>query len=404
MKVIFAGDISTHHAREIKGAAAEAALAELRPILDGADYRLVNQENVLCTEGVGYAIAKSGPNLRGDEENIDLLKAGGFDCAILANNHFGDFHHVACMATVELLDRHGYAHIGGGKNLDEAYASVIFEKNGVRASFIAVCENEFGGATKTTPGAAAYNLRRLADRIAEEKEKADFVIVAFHGGNEYNPLPAPRAKERYRLILDLGADALIGGHTHCMQGFEYYHGKPIVYSLGNFFFPWPNTKQSSGWCYGYMAELTLEKGKQIALALHPYRLEVAENKLHLFTGDEKKEVLSYIDAICAPIADDEELQKYFDAWCLGSGVAYAAHLVYTKDYEKSGLDYETLQRISPIRNLFTCESHNYLLRNLLCMEHENRFDEAKAYREKLAALQKMPLTAEEKSGVYNRIV
>lgn len=404
MKIIFAGDISTHHATDVVGKKATAALAELRPILDTADYRLANQENVLCKEGVGYAIAKSGPNLRGEPENIDLLKAGGFDCAILANNHFGDFHHAAALETIAHLEREGFAHIGGGKDIDAAYEAVIFEKNGTRTAFIAVCENEFGGATKTTAGAAAYNLRKLADRIAEEKEKADFVVVVFHGGNEYNPLPAPRTRDRYRLILDLGADALIGGHTHCMQGYEFYKGKPIVYSLGNFFFPWPNTKPSSGWNFGYMAELTLEKGKQATLALHPYRLMNESNTLHLFTGAEKEEILTYIEKISALIADEDELQKYFDAWCLGSGVNYAQHLAYTQDYEKSGLDYETLQNVSKVRNLFTCESHNFLLTNLLRIEHENRFDEAKAYREKLAALQKMPLTANEADGVYNKIL
>ncbi len=403
MKLIFAGDISTHHAKEVKGKAAEAALAELKPVLDAADYRLVNQENVLCKEGVGYAIAKSGPNLRGDEENVDLLKAGGFDCAILANNHFGDFHHAAAMATIDLLDRSGFAHIGGGKDLASAYGAVTYEKDGLRVSFIAVCENEFGGATKTAPGAAAYDLRLLADRIAQEKEKSDLVIVVFHGGNEYNPLPAPKARDRYRLILDLGADALIGGHTHCMQGYEFYKGKPIVYSLGNFFFPWPNTPAESGWNFGYMAELTFEKGAQAKIALHPYRL-MENNTLHLLTGEEKDKVLAYVDKISAIIPDGDELQKYFDAWCLGSGVTYAKNLFYTPDYEKSGHDYETLQRISHIRNLFTCESHNFLLTNLLRMEHENRFDEAKAYQEKLAALQKMPLFENEDSGVYNKIL
>ena len=191
MKLIFAGDISTHHALHVSGGAADAALAELKPVLAGADFRFVNQENILAKEGVGYAIAKSGPNLRGEPENIDLLKAGGFDCAVLANNHFGDFHFDGVKATLEALDKAGFDHIGGGMNLDEAYASVIYEKDGLRISFIAVCENEFGGATKTTPGAAAYDLRLLADRIAEEKEKADLVMVIFHGGNEYNPLPAP---------------------------------------------------------------------------------------------------------------------------------------------------------------------------------------------------------------------
>ena len=29
---------------------------------------------------------------------------------------------------------------------------------------------------------------------------------------------------------------MIGAHSHCIQGVELYNGKPIVYSLGNFWF------------------------------------------------------------------------------------------------------------------------------------------------------------------------
>ena len=36
--------------------------------------------------------------------------------------------------------------------------------------------------------------------------------------------------------MDAGADIVIGAHTHCLQGIEYYQGKPIIYSLGNFWF------------------------------------------------------------------------------------------------------------------------------------------------------------------------
>ena len=37
-------------------------------------------------------------------------------------------------------------------------------------------------------------------------------------------------------FLDAGADLVIGSHPHVLQGIEYYNGKPIVYSLGNFVF------------------------------------------------------------------------------------------------------------------------------------------------------------------------
>ena len=37
-------------------------------------------------------------------------------------------------------------------------------------------------------------------------------------------------------LIDAGADAVIGDHTHCLQGIDFYKGKPIVYSLGNYWF------------------------------------------------------------------------------------------------------------------------------------------------------------------------
>ena len=36
--------------------------------------------------------------------------------------------------------------------------------------------------------------------------------------------------------LDAGADIVIGAHPHRLQGIEFYKGKPIIYSLGNFWF------------------------------------------------------------------------------------------------------------------------------------------------------------------------
>ena len=29
---------------------------------------------------------------------------------------------------------------------------------------------------------------------------------------------------------------VLGAHPHCLQGMEYYNGKPILYSLGNYWF------------------------------------------------------------------------------------------------------------------------------------------------------------------------
>ena len=37
-------------------------------------------------------------------------------------------------------------------------------------------------------------------------------------------------------MIDAGADALVGHHTHTLQPVETYQGKPIYYGIGNFIF------------------------------------------------------------------------------------------------------------------------------------------------------------------------
>lgn len=77
-------------------------------------------------------------------------------------------------------------------------------------------------ATETSYGSAGYNAEMLLRKIKQEKQVSDAVIVVFHCGNEFNPLPSPDTRDRYRLICDMGADAVIAGHTHCPQGYEIY--------------------------------------------------------------------------------------------------------------------------------------------------------------------------------------
>lgn len=391
MKLLISGDYSPEYVRgQLTPDSVRDLLLEIRPLLDAADYRVTNLESVLTEEGVGERIPKTGPNLRGAPSDLCFITEGNFDVAVLANNHFGDFGAQGVLQTLKLLDDAGIRHIGGGTDVTDAYRSVILEKDGVRVSLLAVCENEFGCATQSTPGAAGFDMPLLARRIAQERARADHVVVIFHGGNEYNPLPAPAAQDRYRAILDYGADALIGGHTHCIQGYEIYKGKPLVYSMGNFFFPDSCDDPNSGWFYGYLSELNVTK-EGITLHVHPYRLTSDNRRVHLFTGVERDRMLAYIDTLSAFLSDRDMLTRYFEGWCLFAGVDYANCVHYDHAYERSGLSFEERTSVARIRNLFTCESHNYLMRTLLCLEMENRFDEAKPYLEKVTALQKLPV-------------
>ena len=394
IKVIIGADVSTQTSKDIVDAAfSEALLRDMKPVLEKADFRIYNLENVLCEEGVGAPIIKSGPNLMGYPKNIEFFTTAKADCAQLANNHFGDYGEEAIVSTLNILKENNIAYIGGGMNKKEAYAAWYAEKNGVKVAFLSVCENEFGCATDTKAGAAGFDLKLLHDRIAEEKTIADFVVVIFHGGNETNPIPAPAAVDRYRLIIDLGADALVAAHTHCMQGYETYAGKPIIYSMGNFFFKalGAGVDNSSAWNYGYLTELTIEKGKNITFEVIPYALLDDATWLHVLDGDDKKVIMEYLEKLSAIISDPVAVQNYFDAWCIISGIGYVGALGrYTKDFEENSLADDQRKSLASVKNVFSCESHNFLLTNLLRMEFEGRMEEARALVPELQELRKMP--------------
>lgn len=393
LSVLFAGDVCTNaNAALCHGAYAKEVLSEVKPYLDRADYRIVNLENPIAPEGVGAPIPKSGPNLIGRPANLDFFREGSFDCCVLANNHLGDFGTEAVLNTLRLLEENQFGYVGGGRNLEEAYRAWYIEEPGIRIAVLAACENEFGTADGTTPGAAGFDLKRIRDRICEEKKGADFVVVVFHGGNEQNPVPSPGACDRYRLFCDFGADAVVAMHTHCPQGYEVYEGKPIIYSMGNFYFPKLNYMDfapDAPWFFGYLTQLFFEKGENVRFAVIPYRVNPEGTRISVFCGKEKEAFLDYLKTLSEIIQNPAEVRRLYEGWCTYAGLAYARLLSYRREYEDAP-EGETMRELCVTKNLFSCEAHNELCKTTLNLLYQGRLEEAEQAYEELRELSKMP--------------
>lgn len=252
----------------------------------------------------------------------------------LSNNHAGDFGEGALMHTIRILEQKGYLYAGAGRNLDEAYHPVVFEKDGVFVHVIVVCENEFGIAGEDSAGTAGYQLGRISDAIRCAKCNGNIPIIYFHGGNEFNPLPSPGKVELYRHFIDLGAEAVIAMHTHCPQGYELYNEQPIVYSLGNFFFPKINPKTPT-WNYGYMSELEIQKDS-VKINVIPYYFDFEVHRI--LAGKEKEQFINYLNELNNVIKDRKLLKKFFDAWCMISGMECIKNLKYADTMEQGGAE------------------------------------------------------------------
>lgn len=391
LSVVFAGDLST---RQISGRLDENSsrqiLSAIQPHLAGADLRLVNLENPLFSGGEKIAVARQGPDLAGQAEDTVLLQAGAFDCVVLANNHLGDFGQPGVKKTLAALRRAGLAYVGGGKDLAEAHRPWLVTRKGIRLAVLAVAENEFGGAGEEKAGSAAFSLLGLKRSIQAARARADHVLVAFHGGHEYSPLPSPGTVERYRFIIDCGASAVVGMHPHCPQGWEIYRGCPIVYSTGNFLFHSSRQEADSSWYYGYLARLELGPDGLFCLEPVPYRFDPDCSTITPFTGKDKERMLAYLAMISGPIQDERLLADYFKGWCMISGVHYIKRLQFKDEYLSDPATAENKQFLF-MRNVFTCEAHNELLTATLRLIEEGELELGRQMAEKIRLWQKMPL-------------
>jgi hypothetical protein len=223
--------------------------AAFAPILDGADIRVGNLECVVAT--LGDAEPGKPYTFRAHPRTLKILKRH-FDAVTLANNHSGDFGSAAFADMLSLLEREGIGYFGGGANLAKAHAPLVIERHGLRVALLGYDEffpRSFE-ADFDRPGVAWSEDEQVRLDIANARSRhgADIVIPVMHWGWEYDTRAVPRQRQLARLMIDAGADAVVGGHPHVIQDVETYQGKPIIYSLGNFVFNgFTDEIENTGW-------------------------------------------------------------------------------------------------------------------------------------------------------------
>lgn len=387
-RILIAGDfcpIGRTGQAILKGESSEM-VREIRPCIADADISVLNLETPLSL--AGKPIEKTGPNLQAAPGCVEFIKEGGFNLVNTANNHIYDFGEESFAETMDVLNDNDLRYVGSGFSLEEAVREEVFEINGNRIAFIAYAENEYTVATDSTAGAAPVDFPVNMKQIMKVSAENDATIVMVHGGNEYNPVPSPGMIKRYRGYIDAGATAVIAMHTHCPQGYEYYEGRPIVYSLGNFLFdtPYPDReyRDDDFWWKGYMIELTV--GDSISIEPVPVDFAPDGTRLRLMTGAEKERFIHYLEYISGLIKDEEEVCKYWHAWCMMKGIWWKGHfnnLEYPFDRSRE----DKLLSALALRNGHTCEAHNEIITTFLRLIAHGNDKGHEEYMKKIENLQ-----------------
>ena len=162
-----------------------------------------------------------------------LLQAAGFNVLNLANNHAYDYGSIGESDTVRTLDRFGLRHTGRPGEI------AVLKAAGVLIAVVGFAP--YPWAQSLTDLRAARALVRRADA------RADVVVVTMHAGAEGEDASHVRRGGEYFLgenrgdpvsfthaVVDAGADLVVGHGPHVLRGMEWYRGRLIAYSMGNF--------------------------------------------------------------------------------------------------------------------------------------------------------------------------
>lgn len=221
------------------GSLEECISPEILEITNGTDLFYVNHEYTISDRGT--PLSGKYYTFRAKPERMSILKEMGTDIVSLANNHVYDYGAEALYDTADLLDEAEIPYVGGGRNIEEAKQPVYMIVNGIKIGFVAASNGErikyTPQATETTPGILrAYDTTEYNEVIQKASKECDYLIAYIHWGTEDSNYLNEDQKRWGREFLASGADIVIGGHPHVLQGIEYVDGKPIIYSLGDFWF------------------------------------------------------------------------------------------------------------------------------------------------------------------------
>ena len=280
--MIFTGDIAIPYKRAI-------VIKNIPDILKGK-YWIGNLEGSLIDESKYDVneLTKTKKVFNSKQAITDLCHSLNFRAFTLSNNHLFDV--AGFSETKDTLNAisMGIKYVGAGKTIYEAEKGCLIEDddgtNYYLISFGWDCIN-CKYSTKNEEGVNPYIKSHVFHTVGEALKKDYQVICLFHWGYELELYPLPYDRSIAKQLIDMGVSAVVGCHSHRVQQIEFYKGKPIVYSLGNFLFK--NGTYSNG-------KSTFPSYTELEWAF-----EFTSDKLvlHSFHFDRQNNILSYMSSL-----------------------------------------------------------------------------------------------------------
>ncbi len=209
-------------------------LADLRPVVSGADLAICHLETPLAPAGGPFA---SYPVFSVPPAIVPALTWEGFDACTTASNHSLDQGFEGIRRTIADFDRAGLAHAGTAITRNDSITPVLLDAGGVTVGLISATYGTNGFPLPadqpwSVPLIRPAKISRLAAKA--KAAGADVVLVALHWGLEYQHEPSTDQLDiAAELSQSPDIDFIYGHHAHVVQPYDKVHGTWVVYGLGN---------------------------------------------------------------------------------------------------------------------------------------------------------------------------
>lgn len=273
-----------------------------------SDILIMNNEFTYMDEARGAALSGKAYTFRAEPDRVALLSTLGADAVTLGNNHVYDYGEVGLLDTMQHLNDAGIPYVGAGADIDEASKILYYVANGRKIAIVSATQIErttqyTREATETEAGVLkTLDPARFISIIAEADANSDYVIAVAHWGTEGTLYPEESQRTLAENFVAAGADVIIGGHPHRLQGIGYVGEVPVAYSLGNFWF-------SDGTLYTTLAQVVISGEHGLQLRFLPCEQKNMVTSL-LIEQEQKDEFYHYLAAISTDVGLDDAGNAY----------------------------------------------------------------------------------------------
>ncbi len=236
LTMAFAGDV--HFEDYLASLARDPhGLEELQSTLGAADLAVVNLETAITERGT--KIGKEF-HFRAPASALQTVAGAGVDAVSLANNHGVDYGPVGLRDTLAAKRSSSIPVVGIGADEDEAFAPAVLRAKGLQVALFGADQvfemtlARYSAGPGRAGVASSSPVTRLRAAVERAAAKYDLVVVFLHWGTDYQQCPDQLSVQTAHALEAAGADIIVGGHSHRVNGAGWLGSAYVDYGLGNF--------------------------------------------------------------------------------------------------------------------------------------------------------------------------